>query len=311
MLPKLLLAPMRTYLRMLAKTFRPSTTPSSSTSRDFSSRIMSADSLAISTAVSTLMPDVGRVQGRGVVDAVAHEAHGVLAGLQGLDDALLVGGRDAGEQRGLLRRVRQLRVGHLLDLAAEQHELGGQPDFLADLAGDQVVVARDDLDGDAVALQGLDRGRGRVLGRVEEGRHSRSGSGRTRRPWSRAWRRPRRYRAAQCPCWRSRARGSHRPQSCSYSSLSSVDVSVVHRVELAVELEVRAAREDRLRGSLADDAVLAFGRADHDRHDAALEVEGDLVDLGVFGDRRRDCGSRCARAPRGPGRSSGRSGSGC
>ena len=56
MLPKLLLAPMRMYLRMLAKTLRPSMTPCSSTSRLFSSRIMSADSLAMSTAVSTLMP---------------------------------------------------------------------------------------------------------------------------------------------------------------------------------------------------------------------------------------------------------------
>ena len=56
MLPKLELAPMRMYLRMLAKTFRPSSTPSSSTSRSFSSRMASADSLAISTAVSTEMP---------------------------------------------------------------------------------------------------------------------------------------------------------------------------------------------------------------------------------------------------------------
>ena len=42
---------------------------------------------------------------------------------------------------------------------------------------------------------------------------------------------------------------------------------------------------------MRDDAVLAFRRADHDRHDAALEVEGDLVDLGEFGDcRRAQCG---------------------
>ena len=113
--------------------------------------------------------DVGGAQGRGVVDAVAHEADGVLAGLQGLDDALLVSGRDAGKQRGLARRVGKLIVGHLLDLAAEQHELGGQPDLLADLAGDQIVVAGDDLDRDAVALQGLDGRRGGLLGRIEEG----------------------------------------------------------------------------------------------------------------------------------------------
>ena len=56
MLPKLLLAPMRTYFRIFANTFRPSTTPDSRTSSDFSRRMMSADSLAMSTAVSTLIP---------------------------------------------------------------------------------------------------------------------------------------------------------------------------------------------------------------------------------------------------------------
>ncbi len=79
----------------------------------------------------------------------------------------------AGETRAnsvvFYRRVGKLVVGHLLDVAAEQHELGGQPDFFADLASDQIVVAGDDLDGDAVALQGLDRRRGGLLGRIEEG----------------------------------------------------------------------------------------------------------------------------------------------
>ena len=64
----------------------------------------------------------------------------------------------AGETRAnsvvLYRRVRKLIVGQLLDLAAEQHELGGQPDLLADLAGDQVVVARDDLDARRRGLPG-------------------------------------------------------------------------------------------------------------------------------------------------------------
>ncbi len=56
MLPKLELAPMRMYLRMFTNTLRPSSTPSSSTIRFFSSRMTSADSLAMSTALSTEMP---------------------------------------------------------------------------------------------------------------------------------------------------------------------------------------------------------------------------------------------------------------
>ena len=56
MLPKLELAAILMYLMMLPNTLRPSITPSSSTSRLFSSRMMSEDSLAMSTAVSTEMP---------------------------------------------------------------------------------------------------------------------------------------------------------------------------------------------------------------------------------------------------------------
>jgi hypothetical protein len=44
------------YLRILAKTFRPSSIPSPKTSRFFSRRMAWADSLAISTAVSTDIP---------------------------------------------------------------------------------------------------------------------------------------------------------------------------------------------------------------------------------------------------------------
>ncbi len=47
---------MRMYFSMLQKVMRPSTTPSSSTNRLFSSRMMSAASLAMSTAESTEMP---------------------------------------------------------------------------------------------------------------------------------------------------------------------------------------------------------------------------------------------------------------
>ncbi len=54
-LPKLELAVMRMYFSMLQNVVRPCTTPSSS-SRLLSSRMMSAASLAMPTALSTLMP---------------------------------------------------------------------------------------------------------------------------------------------------------------------------------------------------------------------------------------------------------------
>src|SRR4029450_1877006 len=106
-LPKLLLAPMPMYLRMLAKTFRPSSTPSSSTSRLFSSRMRSADSFAMSTAVSTLTPTSAarRRERRRCVDPVPYEVHRVLAQLKRVDDPLLVRGGDASEQRYALSRL--------------------------------------------------------------------------------------------------------------------------------------------------------------------------------------------------------------
>ena len=56
MLPKFELAAILMYLTMLPKTRRPSSTPCSSTIRLFSSRMMSEDSLAMSTALFTEMP---------------------------------------------------------------------------------------------------------------------------------------------------------------------------------------------------------------------------------------------------------------
>src|SRR6266536_3268523 len=56
MFPKFDEVPIRTYLIVLAKMRRPSTTPSARTARSFSSRTTSAASLATSVAVSTEMP---------------------------------------------------------------------------------------------------------------------------------------------------------------------------------------------------------------------------------------------------------------
>src|SRR5580765_5843983 len=56
MFPKFELAAILMYLTILPKTRRPSKTPCSSTSRLFFSRMISEDSLAMSTALSTEMP---------------------------------------------------------------------------------------------------------------------------------------------------------------------------------------------------------------------------------------------------------------
>ena len=155
MLPKLLDAPMRTYLRMLANTLRPSSTPSSSTQQ----RLLEQDHVGrllgdVDGGVDA-DADVGGVQRRRVVDAVAHEADAcACATCSALMIRCLCAGETPGEQRRASRRPSASSlVGHPLDVGAEQHAVGREADLLADLARDQLVVAGDDLDRDAVRLQ--------------------------------------------------------------------------------------------------------------------------------------------------------------
>ena len=83
---------MRTYLRMLAKTLRPSSTPSSSTSSDLLEKDHVGGLFGDVDRGIDADSDVGGAQRWRIVDPVAHEADGVLARLQGLDDSLLVRG---------------------------------------------------------------------------------------------------------------------------------------------------------------------------------------------------------------------------
>ncbi len=60
---------------------------------------------------------------------------------------------------------------------------------------------------------------------------------------------------------------------------------VLHWVELSIKREVGAALIDRLRGAFADEAVLAVRSLHHHRHHFAREVERNLIDLRVIGQR--------------------------
>jgi len=79
----------------------------------------------------------------------------VFAGLQRLDNPLLVRGRDAGEERGLFGSVGKLLVSHLLQLIAQQNEFRGKPHLFAYLAGDQVVITGQNLDQHAMPCKSL------------------------------------------------------------------------------------------------------------------------------------------------------------
>src|SRR5271157_5848259 len=89
MFPKFELAPILMYFVMFAKMRRPSTTPSLRTSKFFSRRMMSADSFAISTAVSTDMPTSAAFSA-GLSLIVAEESDHAALDMQGAHDPLLL-----------------------------------------------------------------------------------------------------------------------------------------------------------------------------------------------------------------------------
>ena len=170
MLPKFELAPILMYLVMLPKTLRPSMTPSPSTARLFSSRMMSADSLAISTAVSTEMPTSAAFSaGPSLMPSPRKPTTWPLA-LQRCDDPRLLRRRDLGEHRMRLdQRGRAPRRHAPRSRAPSTMRSTVEPHLAADLAGDDVVVAGQDLHRDAGAAERGDRGAGALLGRIEEG----------------------------------------------------------------------------------------------------------------------------------------------
>ena len=91
---------------MLAKMPRPSRTAATMVAKLSSARIIFAASLVTSVPVMPIaIADVGRLQRRRVVDAVAGHRHDVAVGLQRVDDAQLVRRRDARIDRVLAHRL--------------------------------------------------------------------------------------------------------------------------------------------------------------------------------------------------------------
>ncbi len=250
---------------------------------------MSADSLAMSTAVSTLIPTSAACSAGASLMPSPMKPTVCLRDCRAWMIRCLWAGETRANSVVFSAASASSLVGHLLDVGAQQDELGREPDLLADLAGDEIVVAGDDLDRDAVALQRLDGRRGGLLGRVEE--RDVAVQDQVALVGLAVGRGVAGDDAARLDVLAGD--GQHAEAVGAQPLvllLQLLDEDAVHRERLAVELELLAAREDRLGRALGDDAVLALGRADDDRHDAALEVEGDLVDLGVVGDVRLGVG---------------------
>jgi len=171
------------YLRMLAKTLRPSRI----------AVFQHQQALLQEHQVGRLLgdvdrgihrdPDVGGAQRRRIVDAVAQEAHHVLLALQGGDDALLVGGASRAN-----RVVSSTTAANSVSLMAsiwraQQHVFGGDADLVADFLAHQLVVAGEHLTATPCWPAPPPRAPWCLWG-IEEGPHSRAGPGRIRQPWN-------------------------------------------------------------------------------------------------------------------------------
>ena len=100
--------------------------------------------------------DIGRMQGRGVIDSVSHIAHHVAATFEGMNDAVFLHGRDAGEYRRLFRPMLERRIAGRFEFLT-QHDSGIlNADLFANMPRHQFVVAGQDLDVDAITLHGYD-----------------------------------------------------------------------------------------------------------------------------------------------------------
>jgi hypothetical protein len=90
-------------------------------------------------------------------------------GLKRANDARFLGRGDLREDRNRCGEIRQCGVAHLFDFGAERDAVHLEANLAADLAGDNLIVAGENLDRDARLIERGDGGAGAFLRRVEKG----------------------------------------------------------------------------------------------------------------------------------------------
>ncbi len=219
-------------------------------------------------------PDIGHVNGRGVVDAVAEEADRMAATAQGAHDAAFLLRRDPHEQVGRLHAGRQRRVGEFCDIVAGDQAARRQCKRLDQMPHHRRGVARYHLDPHAGRAQPLDGGRDRRLGRIDE-----AGAADEREIRLVGWRDP-------------GAIGSHRPARDAEEAQALAALGVEQRVDprprggverhhpAVRQFGTRAQRQQRLRRALGQQLALALVLHQH-RQAAAIEIERNVVDASI------------------------------
>src|SRR6516165_3346131 len=89
--------------------------------------------------------------------------------MQGFDNPCLLRRRHLCTERDFLQALRQFLISQFLYINAEKNVVGWHPHRAANFAGNDVVIAGQDLDLDPGTGQGRDRNAGALLWRIEEG----------------------------------------------------------------------------------------------------------------------------------------------
>ena len=156
-------------------------------------------------------------------------------------------------------------------MAPEEDHLRGNADDLADLAGNEVVVAGQDLHGDPVVLERLDRCHGGLLRWIQKGDVAREDQ----------------LRLVVLRIGLAGLEVAVRQRQHAESVVTQrfvlfpqiLDEHVVDGIDVSIQLEAAAALEDLFGRTLADEPVHPLRRLDHHGHQAPGEVERDFIDF--------------------------------
>ena len=93
------------------------------------------------------------------------------------NDAVLLDRRDTSKHIRLLDDLRESRIGHVIQFTSQHDTAAIQPNLFADMAGDQFIVTRQDLDLHAISLQRLQHLGYVRLGRIGKGQKAKQDQG--------------------------------------------------------------------------------------------------------------------------------------
>jgi len=219
--------------------------------------------------------DVRRVERRCIVDPVTDVTDDVPSGTERLQHPAFLSGVEARKHVRPLCPMSQRGIGQPVDVATKEEVLRRDPDSVADVTGDELAVPGEHLNDDSFLSERMNDGSRVVARRIDERQKSRQGQ--------LAF-----VVARETTVLRHRRVGDSEHTVTGLAELSKRGLApssrlCIERPRNSVDLVGGRDGEDVLGRSFRHDDGLTITLR-NDAHAAALEVEGDLVDLRESGD---------------------------